>query len=83
MQSKGWKVEFPTGLRSVVCKGLSLLASLQKHSSSCCMVSERSCDAPRWWDQGKPVGIILPVQDRQDTRAGVARLGDVGWACTG
>lgn len=38
------------------------------------MVSKRSCDAPRWWDQGKPVGIF-PEQNRQDTRAGVARLG--------
>lgn len=42
------------------------------------MLSEGSWNAPGWWDQVKPVGI-LPVQDRQHTRAGVARLGDVGW----
>lgn len=78
MQCKGWKVEFPTGLCRVVCRGLSVLASLQKRSSSCCLLSEKSCDAPGWWDQEKPMGV-LPVQDGQDTRAGVARLGDTGW----
>lgn len=78
MQRKGWEVEFPTGLCRAVCRGLSVLASLQKRSSSCGMLSEKSCDAPGWWDQGEPMGI-LPAEDRQDARAGVARLGDVGW----
>lgn len=63
-------MEFPTVLCRAVCRHWFVLASLQKHSSSCHMLSEGSCSAPGQWDQGEPMCA------RHWSR--VAGLGDTG-----